>query len=128
MHCFKDDEEWGSLLLRFRNGEVTVEDIECINEHVVINDVTVGNKEPLPDDIKYATYFNHDRDAINAALFEQRCQYMYEKNGHTNDSIVIFSDDVMVRNSSKLYVPFSNCHSFWENCAEDDVVTSKMNG
>jgi len=31
MHRFRDDPEWGEVLLRFRNGEVTVEDIEWIN-------------------------------------------------------------------------------------------------
>jgi hypothetical protein len=35
MHHFKDDPECGYLLLRFRNGEVTTDDIDTINESVV---------------------------------------------------------------------------------------------
>ena len=70
MHRFQNDREWGMLLLHFRNGEVMLHDIELINEHVVVRNSTMGNGTKLPDDIKYATYFNHDRDAINAALFE----------------------------------------------------------
>ena len=127
MHRFQKDEEWGALLLRFRNGEVTVEDIERINERVVVNNTT-KDKESIPDNIKYSTYFNRDRDAINAALFEERCKYVYEKTGHTDDSLIIFSDEVQVRNSSEVYVPFQNTHAFWENCAEDDVKPPKSSG
>ena len=128
MHRFRDDEQWGQLLLRFRNGEVTLSDIELINECVVVNNATVGDNSPLPDDIKCATYFNCDRDTINAALFEQRCEHVHTTTGHTQDSIMIFSDDLHVRNGSKVYVPFRNSHAFWETCGEDDVKTSKMQG
>jgi hypothetical protein len=65
MHRFQDDHNWGYLLLRFRNGEVTRQDIDTINECVVNADTE------LPVDIKYATYFNQDQDSINAALFEE---------------------------------------------------------
>ena len=99
MHRFRDDPEWGYLLLRFRNGEVTVDDIDTINERVV------RSAAELPEGIKYATYFNQDRDAINAALFEERCKAMYKENGEVSDSIIIFSDDVQVRDSSKTFVP-----------------------
>ena len=65
MHRFKDDPAWGNLLIRLRNGEITELDINKINERVV-NLATI-----LPANIKYATYYNRDRDAINAALFEE---------------------------------------------------------
>ena len=41
---------------------------------------------------------------------------------------MIFSDNLMVRNGCKVYVPFRNCHSFWESCGEDDVKTARMTG
>lgn len=48
-----------------------------------------------PEDIKYATYFNRDRDSIkNAALFQQRCELLYKKTDNTNDSIMISSDQL----------------------------------
>jgi len=57
----------GKVLIRFHSGKATLEDSEWINEHVVTIHTT------LPTDIKYATYFNRDHDAINTALFEERC-------------------------------------------------------
>jgi len=122
MHRFKDDPAWGCLLLRFRDGKVTVQDIDTINECVV----DPGTQ--LPEDTRYATYFNRDRDAINAALFEERCKVLYKQTGSTADSVIIFSDDLQVRNSSKTYVPFKNCAAFWEHCGEDDVEAPRGRG
>jgi hypothetical protein len=122
MHRFKHDPEWGRLLLRFRNGCVTADDIEKINEHLV------NAQTALPPDIKYATYFNHDHDSINAALFEEHCISLYDKTGNTDDSIMIFCDDVHVQNNHKTYVPFRNCATFWENTAENDVTLPKGAG
>ena len=115
MHRFKQDPEWGSLLLRFRDGTVTIGDIAKVNQRVV----SAGTQ--LPNDIRYATYFNHDRDSINSALFEERCKALYARNGSLPDTVLIFSDKVEVQNSSKTFVPFHNSSSFWENCSKDDV-------
>jgi hypothetical protein len=88
MHRFKDDPEWGYLLFRFRDGEVTVADIDTINERVV------DSQTEIPNDIKYSTYFNRDRDSINAALFQERCKLLYQNTGSTDDSVMIFSDNI----------------------------------
>jgi len=116
MHRFKDDPEWGYLLFRFRDGEVTVADIDTINERGVVDSQT-----DIPNDIKYCTYFNRDRDSINAALFQERCKHLYKKTGSTEDSVMIFSDNINVQNGSKTYEPFESCTMFWESCGEDDV-------
>ena len=121
MHRFKGDREWGYLLFRFRDGEMTESDIDCINECVV------DSSTVLPENLKYATYYNRDRDAINSALFEERCKQLYQQTGNAN-AVMIFSDNVEVRNSNKKYVPFQNCHTFWENCGEDDVKLSRGEG
>jgi len=85
----------------------------------------VNSQTVLPDNIKYATYRNQDRDAINTALFEERCEKLYHETGDTADCILIINnDDVQVQNGSKQYVPFQNCHTFWEGCGEDDVKLS----
>jgi len=122
MHRFKDDPEWGRLLLRFRDGRVTAADIDKINERLVTA------QTELPSDIKYATYFNRDRDSINAALFEERCRSLNDKTGNTDDSIMIFCDNVHVQNNHKTYMPFRNCATFWENTAENDVTLPKGAG
>ena len=76
----------------------------------------------LPPDIQYATYFNRDRDAINTALFEERCRDSVREHGHANDSIIIFCDQLMVLNGSNTYVPFKNPKIIWECCGEDDIL------
>jgi hypothetical protein len=115
MHRFKDDREWGMLLRRFRNGTVTLEDIKKINERVV----TQSTK--IPNDIRYATYFNRDRDSINTGLFEERCKLLKRRDGHVNDSILIFSDCLVVRKGKDKFIKLRNCKSFWENCGEDSI-------
>jgi hypothetical protein len=122
MHRFRYDLEWGHILRRFRLGECTEDDIDRINERVVTSYTA------LPEDLRYATYFNRDRDSINAALFEERCKRLYAERGNTSDSVMIFSDDLQVQNGSKVFVPFKNSATFWEGCGKDDVKTSRQSG
>ena len=124
LHIFKEDLEWGKLLYRFRNGKVTKADIESINKRVV----DINTK--LPSNIKYATYYNRDRDAINTALFETRCnQQKIEFNSAAfKDSLIIFSDNIKIRNGNKTYVPFNNNMKFWTTCAENDIKLPRGRG
>ena len=69
MHRFKKDMSWGKLLMRMQNRELTKEDVEFINTIVEKDNKSIH----LPKDIRYMTYFNRDRDAINMALFEETC-------------------------------------------------------
>ena len=71
--------------------------------------------------IRYATFFNRDRDAINTAFFEEPCFKMNAVHGNMDDAIMIFSDSLQVKNSAQKYIPFHNSRSFWENCGEDNV-------
>jgi len=106
MHRFKDDPQHGERLVRLRNGKVTKEDLVHFNKRVVTEDTE------LPEDIRYATYFNRDRDSINAALFEERCKDMFKKNGNTDDSIMIFSDQLQKRVGTKTWEPLKRCKHF----------------
>ena len=115
MHRFDDDPEWGLLLLRLRDGTLTLDDIDEINKRVVTDNVDI------PDDMRYATYKNCERDSINTALFEERCKYMYETYGHTKDCFMVFSDHLEARLSKSTYTPFLNRRTFWEDCGEDDL-------
>ena len=119
MHRFKDDLEWGFLLRRFRDGQATDEDINIINSRVVTA------TDDLPHNIRYATYFNRDRDAINAALFEQRCMDMQSAGLPLHDSILILSDNHFVQNGSRVYTTFRNPRKIWEECGEDDIKVTK---
>lgn len=83
-------------------------DIDTINEQHVVDSQT-----DIPDDIKYSTNFNRDRASINAALFQERCKRLYLNTGSTEDSVMIFSDNITEQNGSKTYEPFENCTMFW---------------
>jgi len=77
-----------------------------------LNERVVAGGAELPENIRYATYYNRDRDAINAALFEEHCAQMFTMYGHTNDAIIVFSNKFKIRNGSKRYVELKNCHHF----------------
>ena len=123
-HRFKDDEEWGKLLFRFRNGVPTREDILKINERVCYN------ADELPSSLRYATFTNKDRDAINTAVFSKYCSSSKDK--HTkrvSSAIVVLSDNLQVKNGKGSYVPVTQRQNFWQNCGEDDVACrDKKNG
>ena len=59
MHRFRNDKHWGRLLMCMRDGKMTKEDIDFINTQIV------NNKTRQLEDLRYATYFYGDRDAIN---------------------------------------------------------------
>ena len=119
MHRFKEDPEWGLLLRRFRDGLATEDDINTINARVVTT------ADDLPHNLRYATYFNRDRDAINAGIFEQRCIDMQSRGIPLHDSMLILCDDIKVRNGSRVYTNFRNPRKIWEECGEDDIKVSK---
>ena len=93
MHRFKKDVSWGKLLMRVQNRELTKEDVELINTKVV----TGNNSIHLPKDIRYVTYFNRDRDAINTALFEECCARLRCHSVSTRDTLIIPADKLAAK-------------------------------
>ena len=122
MHRFKKDVRWGKLLMRMRNGELTKEGVEFINTKVV----TVHKSRHLPKDLRYATYFNRDRDAINTALFEERCTKLRCHNVSARDTLIVLADKLEAKTSHGTYEPFHYREIFWENCGEDDIKFPKV--
>ena len=100
-HRFNKDPEWGERLLRFRNGEPTLEDIRYINEHCL-----VSPRHLPPPRVQIATFRNKDRDAVNCAIFEQYCEEHGTKDGSVwNGAAMILMDDVScMMNATKKYV------------------------
>ena len=76
MHKFKKDLNYGFLLQRFRNGKVTLDDIRLINTRVI------NPRDTLPHDIRYATYFNRDRVAINTCALVENIKRLNSNNNH----------------------------------------------
>ena len=120
-HRFAQDPEWGELLRRFRLGEVTDEDLAKINERVVRHD-------RVPANIKYATYCNKDRDAINAALFEKHCFLKKNNENIATDAVAIYSDRVKICKTDKTYVDMKNLHHFWNTCGESNISETTTHG
>ena len=50
----------------------------------------------IPDNIKYATYFNRDRDSINAALFQKTVTTMTRQELLSN-AMLVFCDETKVK-------------------------------
>ena len=125
-HRFRNDREWGNILSRFRNGEVTENDIERINERVVLDSTDVPDH--LPSDLRYVTYYNKDRDAINTALFEKRAENMTETYGSTDDMIMVLSDELEIRRRDSKYQPIGHCCWFWKHCGEHDIKLPRSYG
>jgi len=116
---FQDDEFWGDIMGRVRDGNPTYDDINAINWNCL--------NRPVPDGIQVATYKNKDRDAVNASTFEECCkQNRPEEEGTILESAcVILMDELYMNNSVKVAVPVTSnkvkCF-FYENCNEDDCT------
>ena len=72
-HRFKDDPEYGEILMRMWKGTFTRSDCDRINERMM------SEKLSLPDisvdsDIAYACSYNSERVALQAALFQKHIE------------------------------------------------------
>ena len=123
-HRFKNDTAWGERLLRFRDGEPTLEDVRTVN-----NACRISEERKPPAGIQVATYFNKNRDAVNTAVFEEYCRKNIQPNNEVfKGAVVILMDDLCVRSGAKKYVAIrSNSvkKAFWEQCGEDACNTTE---
>jgi PIF1-like helicase len=122
LHRFKEDPKWGKLLKRFRDGTVTEKDIKKINTRVVTNELS------LPKNIKYATYDNASRDAINTALFCKRCKNNTKNPALYRTTMIIFANEFKIKNRNKTMTKFKNPKLIWELCGEDDIKVAQRQG
>ena len=97
MHRFHQDPVWGKILLRFRNGNPSDDDINTINTRVQ-SDTT----QKMPYDIRYATLQNSDKDSINLGIFLQKLKYSHDNFRHTNNFILIFCDNIIIKKDNTI--------------------------
>jgi len=122
MHRFSEDPEFGEILMRIRDGKIFKQDIDRLNQRVV------QPTDSLPEDLRYATFLNKDRDAINAGLFDMRCKDASDAGlPNSGNSILIFSDDLKMRVATRVYRRFRRAKHFWLNCSEDSLKQVDMN-
>ena len=70
-HRFKEDPVFGEILRRFRNGDITEDDILFINSRYIVNkEVTL----PEPSKLRYACATNEERNAISTCMLLRHLQ------------------------------------------------------
>ena len=81
-HRFKNDEQFGNVMKRFRDGCVTSGDLMWINErYIENNDVLL----PEFDNLRYACSQNTHRNAISNALFKRHLEQTHSRS--VDDSV-----------------------------------------
>ena len=126
-HRFKDDPDFGDLNFHIREGNPTLEDIRTLNKNCV-----VGPDRLPAANIQVATYFNKERDAVNASVFNRYCK----DNGTTDGTIykgalLILMDKLFMKDADKVMAPVkSNAvkQYFWETVGEADCKTTEIKG
>ena len=120
-HRFNQDPEWGRLLSRFREGLPTESDISTINQRYIKQ-----KKISIPADIKYATYRNSDRDAINTGIFVTKIKHSADIYFNTDNFIMIFADKIRIqKDSSFIQLSQHRRQFFYENCGESNIKNGR---
>ena len=117
MHRFKTDKAWGLLLKKFRDGTVEKSDVDRLNLHLR------NNNKNLPDNLKYATYRNSDRDAINMALFDKAVAAKTETEAE-KFGLLVFADEIHLKTGKNRYAKrLGTCNLLYAQSSESDVKT-----
>ena len=102
LHRCKNDLEWGHILHRMRNGELTHDDINKINKRVI------NGPQDTPQGVAYCVHANADRTAINAGVFskvlEAHCKTSDEVPQHL---LLIEASDMQRVEKSKKKTPLN---------------------
>ena len=116
-HRFQEDPEWGELLAKFRDGTVNEQDIKLLNDEIWIGGKKEQDKDVrLPDNIKYATFNNDDRDSINTALFEKALMH---NSSDPEFGLLVFAGKVKIKDSTNKFCMMNNWNLLWNNVTEN---------
>ena len=126
-HRFRNDPEFGELNFRMREGNPTLEDIEKLNKYCLVG----PDHRPKPN-VQVATYYNKERDAVNASVFNRYCDDNGMKDGSIyTGALVILMDKLYMKDAGKVMVPITSNtvkRHFWETCGESDCDTIEIKG
>ena len=64
-HCFKEDPTFGDIMRRFRNGTVSNNDIDYINQRYIDND---GVSLPITSKLRYVCDKNDERNSLDSTF------------------------------------------------------------
>jgi hypothetical protein len=113
------------ILMIFRDGNLTKNDVRTINSRVFTND------NQILADVTYATYCNLDRTSINNGLFEKHCSKIISGGDNLeSDFILVLSSDLEIKRGNGIYKKVSNQWEkhFWETCGEGDCKPQDFSG
>ena len=126
MRRFKGDEQYGAIMMRLRNGQLTENDISVLNSKVI------KKETELPHDIQHVTYTNAYKATINIGIFEKYCKKKSIETGLTEveNAILIFGSDIKMQDGNNNYVTPEPSWEKWffENYGEGQVETKKFYG
>jgi len=83
-HRFKSDPEFGELNFCMREGNPRLDDIRKLNKNCLVG----PNHKPNPN-VKVATDFNEERDAVNASVFNQFCMDNGPADGNVHNGALV---------------------------------------
>ena len=115
-HRFKQDPKWGEVLTRFRDGELTAEDMDYINSR----EVKPGQK--LPQNIQFAVHENQDKDRLNTLVFHEETLTRSAAQLDLTNTLLVLAGDVKIKDiGTDSYYDANNFYPFFQKCSEDDI-------
>jgi hypothetical protein len=130
-HRFKDDPEFGDIMMRLHDGCPTDADIERLNMRVVgANHPNAPRYSDLPGDLTYAVYQNRNRSAINNAIFAEHIKKTHSTDPNKSPpshTLIVRSDDVTWAFNNQQFEPCTK-HTLWSKCTDIDVKTKGDRG
>jgi len=117
MHRFKDDPEWGNILLRFRDGCPTQNDFNKINERLVSSILEANSNT------RHACFANRDRNAIHHGIFARHLT-----NTHFSDSTIeppahtVIIKANLKWSETKQTISKSRAYDIYAYCGDADCV------
>ena len=125
-HRFKEDPVFGNILRKFRNGDITEDDIVYINSRYIENpDVTL----PEHSKLRYACSRNEERNAISTSIFLQHLQATHTESDDTStecpNHTVIIKGTLRYGRSEVGMVSRHLRNMIYDTCGDADLENSE---
>jgi hypothetical protein len=129
-HRFATDPVYGEIMRRFRNGIVTLQDIQTLNTRVVKDSPASSvAADTVPPGISYAVFTNKEKDSINSGIFFQHLQATHSKDANVPcplHTIMIQASDLVWRRTKKHHtnIPVKMQTEIINECGSNNIETT----
>ena len=125
-HRFKEDPEFGNILRKFRNGDITEDDILFINSRYIQNpDVTL----PESSKLRYACATNIERNAISTSMFLRHLQATHTKSNDPSTDCpkhtIMIKGTLRYGRSKKGMINRNLRNMIYDTCGDADIENSE---